>query len=312
LFLVSIIEVSGLTKHFKNTVALDGVSFEANQGEVFGCLGHNGAGKTTLVRLILGLLAPTSGWALAWGSPLTDKPVLRKKVGVLLEHDGLYDNLTAAENLIYYARLYGVNGAQARAGELISYVGLTDRKDDRVGTYSRGMRRRLGLARAILHQPSVLLLDEPSAGLDPEVQKMVRGLILELAGNRNILVFLNSHDLDEVERTCVRIMILQRGKVIACESLKNLHEQYNQPSVQMVFADRVSAERAAEALKTSGLTGRGAVEGKTVTAVLASGGPGDIINLLTGCGIKVEEVKRTGRSLEDIYLEIVHREETRV
>ncbi len=307
---MSILEVSDLVKRFKNTVALSNVTFTVDRGEVFGCLGHNGAGKTTLIRIIMGLLEATSGRALVWGSTLGSRPDLRKKIGVLLEYDGLYDNLNAMENLRYFGQLYSAPDLNSRVDELLSYVGLEDRKRDKVGTYSRGMRKRLGLARAILHRPSVLLLDEPSAGLDPEVQKMVRDLILDLAANHNILVFLNSHDLDEVERTCKRIMILQRGKVVACDSLKNLHDKYNQPSVQMVFPDASTAAKAKEALENSGLTRRGQASSNLVTAELSKGSPGDIISFLTGKGIKIEEVKRTGRSLEDIYLEIIHREET--
>ncbi|MBN1368664.1 MAG: ABC transporter ATP-binding protein [Dehalococcoidaceae bacterium] len=303
------IEVKNLTKKFKETVAVDNINFEVKSGEVFGCLGHNGAGKTTTIRLILGLLQPTEGKALVWGKPLSQHPDLRCKVGVLLENDGLYENLTGVQNLNYYASLYDVTSKEEQITGLLDFTGLANRCNDKVGTYSRGMRRKLGLARAILHKPSVLLLDEPSAGLDPEVQKMVRDLILNLAKEYNMLIFLNSHDLDEVERICSRVVILQRGKVVACDSLVNLRRQSSEPAVEITLAAGQPPQKAVDVLSTLDRVNRIVPDGNRVTVTFEKHAAPDPLPALIGAGIKVEEVKKLRRSLEDVYLEIIHREE---
>ncbi len=165
------IEVQNLTKTFNGKAVLKDISFKVKEGEIFGYLGPNGAGKTTTMRIILGLLNPTSGNAFVLGQNLGENEKLRNKVGVLLENDGVYDKLSAYENLHYYAQLYGLSDSverKRRIGELLEFVGLSDRRNDKVGEFSKGMRRKLALARAIAHEPEVLFLDEPSSGLDPE------------------------------------------------------------------------------------------------------------------------------------------------
>ena len=185
------LEVKNLTKRFKERTALDGINLQVGEGEVFGCLGPNGAGKTTTMRLLLGLMEPTAGEALLWGMKASESPDARRRVGVLLESDGLYPRLTAYDNLDYFARLYAVPDREPRIARLLDFAGLTARSRDRVGTFSRGMRRKLGLVRALLHSPDLLMLDEPSAGLDPEAQKMVRDLIVTLSTEAQITVFLS-------------------------------------------------------------------------------------------------------------------------
>ncbi|MFA5451200.1 MAG: ABC transporter ATP-binding protein [Dehalococcoidales bacterium] len=303
------IEIKNLTKKFKSTLAVDDINLEVNEGEVFGCLGHNGAGKTTTMRLILGLLRPTSGTAYVWGQPLSQNPHLRRKVGVLLENDGLYENLSGEDNLDYYARLYDITDRQKRVSSLLEYTGLTARGKDKVGTYSRGMRRKLGLARSILHSPSVLLLDEPSAGLDPEVQKMVRDLILNLAREQKILIFLNSHDLDEVERICDRIAILQRGRIIACDSIKHLRSVSSEPAVEIALEEKEKLDNAAIIIKSIEHVAKTIISDGKIKVIFKSGKSPDLLPALVNAGIRVDEIKRTNRSLEDIYLEIIHREE---
>ncbi len=215
------IETRDLSKEFKGNTVLNKINLKVNEGEIFGYLGPNGAGKTTTVRLILGLLRPTSGQALVWGQPLGEHPELRRQVGVMLDSDGLYDRLSARANLIYFARLYGVTDYDARADRLLKFVGLEERQHDKVGTYSKGMRRKLALARSIVADPQALFLDEPAAGLDPEAQHLVRDLILQLVRERGMAVFLNSHDLDEVERICTSVAILHHGEIKAYDRVAN-------------------------------------------------------------------------------------------
>ena len=305
------IQVNNLTKKFRGNTAVDSLDFEIAGGEVFGCLGHNGAGKTTTIRLLLGLLKPTSGQALVWGKPLSDHPRLRRNVGVLLENDGLYENLSAEQNLEYYARLYEVEARDEKIRQALEVAGLAKRRHEKIGTYSRGMRRKLGLVRAIMHQPSVLLLDEPSAGLDPEVQKMVRDLIITLAREEDKLIFLCSHDLDEVERICNRIAILQRGRVITCDSLENLRNSYREPAAKITFSSQEQAADAEMLVKNLNYVSHTKPGTGSLTVFLNDDRISDLLFKLVSGGIRIEEVKRLNRSLEDIYLEVIHREEKR-
>ncbi len=306
----NMVEVKNLTKRFKNNLAVNNLSFEINGGEVFGCLGQNGAGKTTTIRLILGLLEPTSGKATAWGKSLGNHPELRRKVGVLLENDGLYDNLSATANLDYYGKLFEVEKRKEKIKQALEFADLGHRQNDKVGTYSKGMRRKLGLVRSILHRPSILMLDEPSAGLDPEAQKMVRDLILNLAKEQEMLIFLNSHDLGEVDRICDRIIILKHGEIIAYDSLDNLRNNYREPLVEITLEDSKSASRAVTVLETVGFVSHLTSSGNKVTAFLKEDRTSELIFQLVAVGVRVEEVKRLSRSLEDIYLDVICHEET--
>lgn len=175
------IEIQNLTKDFNGKTVLNGISFEVEEGEIFGYLGPNGAGKTTTLRIILGLLKPTTGEVLVMGKNLGDDEELRKRVGVVLESDGLYDRLTAYDNLDYYAQLYGISDRKGRLKQLLEFVELYERRNDKVGDFSTGMKRKLALARSLIHEPDILFFDEPSIGLDPEAQRMVRDLILRLS-----------------------------------------------------------------------------------------------------------------------------------
>ncbi|MEJ2740333.1 MAG: ABC transporter ATP-binding protein [Dehalococcoidia bacterium] len=300
------IEVQNVTKKFGRTTALDTISFHVNEGEIFGYLGPNGAGKTTTMRIMLGLLKPTSGKALVWGKDLGDHNMLRGHVGVLLENDGLYERLSAYENLNYYASLYGVADREKKIKDLLDLTELADRKDDKVGNFSKGMKRKLGLARALVHDPGIIFFDEPSAGLDPEAQKMVRDLIVNLSSEKRITVFLNSHDLDEVQRICSRVAILKQGTIMVSDALDNLRNRHTKPVVEMVFADESKAGAALDIVK-----GMDYVEGcerhnSTLTITLKNNGrPAGLLSVVIEQGIEVEEMKKITKSLEEVYLETV-------
>jgi ABC-2 type transport system ATP-binding protein len=300
------IEVSNVTKKFDVTIALDDVSFHVNDGEIFGYLGPNGAGKTTTMRIILGLLKPTSGEALVQGKDLSKDSILRGRVGVLLENDGLYDRITAYENLNYYARIYGVTEREKKIQDLLQLTGLINRKDEKVGGYSRGMKRKLGLARAIVHDPDILFFDEPSAGLDPEAQKMVRDLIVNLSREKKITIFLNSHDLDEVQRICSRIAILKNGKIMVSDTLENLRNRLAAPSIEIVFADRDKAAAASGLVSAvEHVAGCEQRDNLLVVTLDNNGSSSALLSLLVEKGIAVEEMKKVTKSLEEVYLETV-------
>jgi len=299
-----IIEVQKLTKKFKHQTVLHDIEFNVEEGDVFGYLGPNGAGKTTTMRLLLGLLKPTSGKALVFGDYLGANHSLRRRVGVLLENNGLYERLSARENLEYYARIYSIDNQKSKIDELIQMAGLSGRENDKAGDYSKGMKRKLALVRALLHNPDLLFMDEPTSGLDPEAQIMVRDLIVELSRHKGITVFLNSHNLDEVQRICKKVAILQKGRIKAFDSVSVLRDKLSSPAVQMTFPDYENMQKAIEVLEA--LDGVQSCEKDGLTAILSVKDlqPSVILNKLVGQGISVDEITKLKKSLEDVYLNI--------
>ncbi len=305
------IVLEGISKRLGKREVLKDISFSVSQGDIFGYLGPNGAGKTTTMRIILGLLKPGAGKALVDGKNLAKDTAARNSVGVLLDRDGLYDRITARDNLEYYARLYSVPDRRRKIEEMLEFAGLTGRKNDRVGNFSKGMKRKLGLARALIHDPEVLFLDEPTAGLDPEAQKMVRDLLLRLSGERKMTIFLNSHDLDEVQRICSKAAIIQDGQIRAFDTIENLRGRTEETSVRIVLTDSSHAEKARGFLERLDFASfRGRENAVTLTAGLNGGKKSsDLLSYLVGQGVSVEEITVTRQSLEDIYIGIMHQEE---
>jgi ABC-2 type transport system ATP-binding protein len=302
---MSIIEVKGLSKSFEGRWVLNNVNFRVEEGDIFGYLGPNGAGKTTTMRIMLGLLRPTHGEALIRGRDMGTDSETRKRIGVLLEKNGVYDRLTAHDNLQYFARLYGVDNVEERIREQLELVGLTDRRDQKAGKFSKGMKQRLGLARAMIHDPDIMFLDEPSSGLDPEAQKMMRDIILEMSRKKRITVFLNSHNLDEVQRVCNRIAILQHGTIRAYDTVENMRSTYSRPMMEFTFVDEVTAERAQPVL--AALVGESGTfrKGEVTEVATDTVPPEDLIEGLVKGGIRVTEAKRMKRSLEEVYIDII-------
>ncbi len=301
---MNVIEIKNLTKKFGDKVVLNGINFDVAEGEVFGYLGPNGAGKTTTMRIILGLLNPTSGEALVMGRNLAEDDEARGRIGVVLENDGLYEDQTAYDNLDYYAQLYDVSKRKERIEELLKFVGLYDLRYEKVGAFSKGMKRKLAIARALVHDPEILFLDEPSAGLDPEAQRMVRELIVNLSKESGKTIFLNSHNLDEVQRICDRTAILHRGKIVVCDTVENLREKFSKPVVLITASDKRNTERAFEILSSLDFVYDCEREGRTIKLTLREEKQ-SLVKILTEKGIEIEEIRKERRSLEDIYLEIV-------
>jgi len=218
----SAISITNLTKRFGAVTAVQDLSLEVQQGEVFGFLGPNGAGKTTTLRVLLGLLFPTSGTARLLDISIND-PRSRAKVGYLPETPSIKRFLTAEEYLTYSAKLAGVNGLPEKVSSLLATVGLAEARKRRVGEFSKGMLQRLGLAQALVSDPDLLILDEPTAGLDPIAHKEIRDLILAQKG-KGKTVFLSSHLLSDVERTCDRIAILNQGRLQKLGRIQDLAE----------------------------------------------------------------------------------------
>jgi ABC-2 type transport system ATP-binding protein len=215
------LEANGLTKRYGTRIAVDGLSFTARQGDVVGLLGPNGAGKTTTIRLLTTVLTPTAGEFSVAGVPGSRPAEIRRRVGVLPESAGYPGNQTGREYLRYHARLFGLprQDADRVATRLLAEMGLDGRAGSRIASYSRGMRQRLGIARALVNDPAVVFLDEPTLGLDPAGQRQVLGIVRDIAQRGGATVVLSTHTLPEVEEVCSSVLILDRGKVVVAGSV---------------------------------------------------------------------------------------------
>jgi ABC-2 type transport system ATP-binding protein len=219
------IEVHNLTRNYDGLLAVDEINFEVAQGEVFGYLGPNGAGKTTTIRILTGQLRPTSGSAKVMGCDVVDdRQQLKPQIGVVFESQNLYERLSARENLNFYARLYRVD--KSRVDLVLTQVGLERRAKDKVSTYSNGMKQRLLIARALLHQPQVLFLDEPTRGLDPNIARDIRRIVAELAQS-GMTVFLTTHYMEEADQLADRVAIIDQGGIAALDTPGELKAAYS-------------------------------------------------------------------------------------
>jgi ABC-2 type transport system ATP-binding protein len=224
----SIIQVENLQRTFGANHAVDGMTFSVEPGEVFGLLGPNGAGKTTTVRLLNGILPPSGGSARVFGlDPVTEAERIRQQTGVLTETPSHYERLSARENLSFFGTLTGIPEADLprRVDELLTFFELGHRADDKVETFSKGMKQRLALARALIHQPPLLFLDEPTSGLDPEAAQQVNDLIASLSRRNGQTIVLATHNLLDAQRLCDRVAILNKGRILALGSLTELAQK---------------------------------------------------------------------------------------
>jgi ABC-2 type transport system ATP-binding protein len=241
------VEASGVVKRYGSLVAVNDLTFAVEAGEVLGVLGPNGAGKTTAIRVLTTILSPTQGSFSVAGLPHTRPSEIRRRIGVLPESDGYPERQTGEEYLVYHARLYGHSRASARsvATALLEDVGLAERRHSLIAHYSRGMRQRLGIARTLVNDPSVVFLDEPTLGLDPAGQRQILGNVQRIARDRGATVLLSSHLLAEVEEHCSRVLILNRGRVVADGTVAEVARQAAAPRTARL---RVTPEEVDEAI----------------------------------------------------------------
>lgn len=294
------LETQHLSKAFGANVAVSDLSLSVERGEVFGFLGPNGAGKTTSVKMLLGLIAPTSGAGYLLGSPLGD-PNARARAGFLPEHFRFHDWLTAEEFLGLHADLYHMprQVTRRRVPELLDLVGLAPHSTKRLRAFSKGMLQRIGLAQALLNNPELVILDEPTSGLDPVGRRLVRDIIRDLRA-RGTTVFLNSHLLSEVEITCDRVAFIKQGEVIRTSPLQGLVD--GELSVE-VRARGLTAETAAG---LSPWSANVRLDGEHLSMTLASEADLPAINrYLVECGVDVYALQPQKISLEDLFIQIV-------
>jgi len=230
------IEVNELHRYYNGVKAVRGISFDVNYGEIFGFLGPNGAGKSTTIKVLTGQLRPTSGSAHVVGCDVVEeRQEFKPQIGVVFEYQNLYERLSAWDNLRFSARLYGVE--KARINEVLAQVGLQERAKERIKKYSNGMKQRLLIARALLHEPKVLFLDEPTRGLDPGVAREIRSIIAALAVG-GVTVFLTTHYMEEADRLSDRVAIIDQGEIVAIdtpENLKTIHGEDDRATLEDVF-----------------------------------------------------------------------------
>jgi len=218
------IRVQDLTRDYNGLRAVDGISFSVEPGEIFGFLGPNGAGKTTTIKILTGQLRPTSGKAQVMGCDVVDeRQKLKPQIGVVFDSQNVYERMSARDNLRFYARLYRVK--KARVEEMLTQVGLTGRAKDKIKTYSNGMKQRLLIARALLHRPKVLFLDEPTRGLDPNVARDVRAIVTDLA-EQGMTVFLTTHYMEEADQLSDRVAIIDQGRIVVLDTPERLKAQH--------------------------------------------------------------------------------------
>ena len=305
----SAISIENVKKTLGNREVLKGISFTVEKRDIFGYLGPNGAGKTTTIRILLGLLQADSGKMDILGQDINLSEI-RRKIGFVLDSDGLYDNMTAEENLTYYSQIYGLPKVDERFDELLSMVDLESRAKDRVGTYSKGMRQRLALARAMVHNPEVLVMDEPTAGVDPSGQIEIRQIMLDVAGKENKTIFLSSHNLDEVQRICNRIALIDRGEIKLYGELESLRQKMGKGGVVIETAQPIPESLLAELKELTHLGFQKKKERILIFSPQKGTEVSDIISLLTSRGIKIEEAIKKEASLEEMYSTILKETES--
>jgi ABC-2 type transport system ATP-binding protein len=298
------IRTENLTKRFNTTLAVDNLNLEVPEGEVFGFLGPNGAGKTTTVRMLTSLIGPTSGTAVVNGYRVGHQDTeIRRTVGILTETPGMYDNLSAEFNLEIYASLYEVRDPKAQVKKYLSMLGLWDRRQDEAGTFSKGMKQKLAIARALLHEPRILFLDEPTAALDPEASHLIHDFINDLR-KEGRTIFLCTHNLDEADRLCDRIGVF-KTHLLVVDSPTNLRSQLF--GRRVVFHLSETNETLAASIRTLPFVREAkAIDNKLVVNLddPETHNP-EIIRKLVEAGADIQFVGELRHSLEDVYLQLV-------
>ncbi len=298
------IKTENLTKKFNGTLAVDRLSLEVREGEVFGFLGPNGAGKTTTVRMLTSLIAPSNGTAVVNGFEIgkNDKKI-RQTVGILTETPGMYDNLSAEYNLKIYANLYEVKDVPGQVEKYLRMLGLWERRFDEAGTFSKGMKQKLAIARALLHEPQILFLDEPTAGLDPEASRLVRDFIEELR-KEGRTIFLCTHNLDEADRLCDRVGVF-KTRLLVMDTPDRLRSQLFGRKV--VFHLRKSEQSMADSINQISCVHEAKIIDNKLLVTLDDPETNNplIVRKLVELGADIQFVGELRHSLEDVYMQFV-------
>jgi ABC-2 type transport system ATP-binding protein len=316
------ISVKDLTKRYARTTAVDGISFEVAKGQIVGFLGPNGAGKTTTMRMLTCFLPPSGGSAQVAGFDVLEQPLeVKKRIGYLPETPPIYPEMETAEYLSFVGKLKGLSGTklQKRVDYVSERCAVADVKKKLLGKLSKGYRQRVGLAQAIIHNPDVLILDEPTAGLDPKQINETRDLIKDLAGEHTII--LSTHILPEVEQTCQQVIIINRGKLVATDSVQNLQARARgAESVLVEIAGRsgtlevpIVQHKLEQISGVSRVQCKHQVDSRAVFEVESQKGRmvrGDVARTVVECGWDLNELRPAAMSLEEIFLQLTGSQQT--
>lgn len=291
------ITVENLRKSFGDLTAVDGLSFSIEKGEVFGLLGPNGAGKTTTINMMVGILAPDEGKIEIDGVADPTRPDIRQRIGNAPQAVALYEMLTGAENLAFFGRMYGLTGKKLkeRVDWALAFAGLTDRRKDRVATYSGGMKRRLNMAAAVIHDPPVLLFDEPTVGVDPQSRNMIFDSIEDMKRKGRTIVY-TTHYMEEAQRLCDRVAIIDQGKILAMDTVDNLIREHGGKAVIEADVEKVPED-------TSGIDGE--FIGNHLS--LKTADPMEELAKLAGAGLIFRTLRVDRPDLEAVFLNLTGR-----
>ncbi len=306
----SIIHTEHLCRSFGAITAVNDLSMDVPAGIVFGFLGPNGAGKTTTIHLLLGILEPSQGQARVMGfDTRSQSNEIRMKSGALLEFSGLYERMSAEDNLDLYGRIYRMSGPErrARTKELLTHLDLWERRKEKVGKWSRGMKQKLAVARALFHHPPLIFLDEPTAGLDPVAAAALHADLTSLVAREGVTVFLNTHNLAEAEKLCAQVGIINHGKLITIGSPDELRLRKGPRTVEII--GQGFTERILTLLQARPEVIRAEIQNDHLLVELRENSKtGPLVTLIVQSGGEVEEICRTGTSLEDLFLTLMKEE----
>ena len=308
---MSFLEVRGLRKVFGDVVAVDGVDFSVQKGEIFGLLGPNGAGKSTIISMISGLLRPTGGAIVLKGQDVTrNAAVIKDVLGLVPQDVALYPTLTARENLSFWGRMYGLSGnlLSERVDQALEYAGLTDRAKERIDTYSGGMKRRINIAAALVHRPELLIMDEPTVGIDPQSRNHILETVLSL-NKEGITVIYTSHYMEEVEYLCSRIAIMDHGKIIVAGTTEELRRTVGDADrVDVSLGETAKPSVLDELRNIAGVVEVTSLNG-TVTVLLKEGHQkvAQILDVLKRGSSRVKSVSIQEPNLESVFLRLTGR-----
>ncbi|MDM8000883.1 MAG: ABC transporter ATP-binding protein [Dehalococcoidia bacterium] len=304
------IRTENLTRDFGKIRAVDHLTLEVPTGSIFGFLGPNASGKTTTIHLLLGLLEPTSGRAEVLGfDTLKRGDDVRAHAGALLEHPGLYEQMSAEDNLEFYGRVWRMPASEreARAKELLTQLELWDRRKERIEKWSRGMKQKLALARALFHHPPLVFLDEPTAGLDVVAAAAVRESLAQLAAREGVTVFLTTHNMAEAEKLCRRVAVIRNGKLLAIGAPDELRRHAGSPRLEVVgngFSDSVLAQLRARS-EVSEVETR---DRRLLLHLRQDVDTAPLVSMMVAAGVRVEEVHKGRASLEEVFLTLMEEE----
>lgn len=301
------IRTEGLTRDFAGLRALDGLSVEVPAGTIFGFLGPNGSGKTTTISLLLGLLEPTSGHAEVFGfDTRTQADEVRTRTGALLEHSGLYEQLSAEDNLEFYARVWRMPALErrARVKELLTRLDVWERRGERVAKWSRGMKQKLAMARALIHRPPLVIFDEPTAGLDVVAATTLRDNLAALVAQEGVTVFLTTHNMAEAEKLCSQVAVIRQGRLVAVGHPDKLRSRSGGPHLEVVgrgFTESVLATlRVRPEVVSAAIS-----NGRLMIGIRQEVDTAPLVSLLISEGVLVEEIHKGQASLEEVFLTLM-------